>query len=112
MKTNVFVNAPPGTLIYNVAVDGRKVGFVAAGSGGEREVAGVSVMLAPGQTAHITFSLLGPKNAATAMTLERTPLASDVPVALDQSMDCPVISSNPTSGAQALGRSPESVTRR
>lgn len=88
--TNVYVYAPSGSQVYSVTIDGKEYSFVAAEHDGN-SVAGINVVLKPGESAQITVKSLGKAHQAAAVTLVHTPMAWPVKTSIDNYMDCPRI---------------------
>jgi hypothetical protein len=86
--TNVYVYAPDGTQPYAVTVDGQNLGFSTTEHDGHTVIA-MRVELVPGQLIQLDFRLLGKAGAPATVSLEHTPLASDVPTSVDNFLDCP-----------------------
>ncbi|HEY0229020.1 MAG TPA: hypothetical protein VGC05_22055, partial [Mycobacterium sp.] len=103
VRTNVFVDAPKGTLFYGVSIAGQQVGFLSADD--EESISAVSVTVAPGKTAQVAFELLAPRGTKTAVALTHTPMASSVPTSIDNALDCPRLPGAGTAGANASGPS-------
>jgi hypothetical protein len=95
--TNVFVYAPQGSVPYSVTIDGQEYSFVASEHVGN-SVAGVNVELAPGQKATISMKFVGLAGAAQAVSLDHTPMASEVLTSLDNYLDCNDVAPAPSGG--------------
>jgi hypothetical protein len=90
VRTNVYVFAPPGTLFYRVQRGGADQAFTAADDD-LASVAGLTVTIAPGDTAELSFSMLGMAGATTTTELSHTPMASEVSTTVDAILDCPAL---------------------
>jgi hypothetical protein len=104
VRTNIFVYAPSGSVPYSVTIDGQEYAFVSADHGGH-SVAGVSVELQPQQTAVVAMKFVGEASAAEAVSVQHTPMATNVATSLDNYLDCadiaPSTDTNEQSGALA-----------
>ena len=87
IRTNIFVYAPEGAIVYSVTIDGAEHAFVAAEHDG-RPVAGVTVEIPPGQRSDLSFKFVGVAGNPTAVSLRHTPMASEVATSLDNYLDC------------------------
>ena len=87
VATNLFVYTPDGSVVYSVTIDGQEYAFVAAQHDGHA-VIGVSVELEPGQESVVSVKLVGPQGGASAVSLTHTPMASAVPLSVDNYLDC------------------------
>jgi hypothetical protein len=87
IRTNLFVYAPGGSVPFSVTIDGEEFAFVTANDG-EHSVAGVTVELTPGQESVVSMKFVGTAGSAEAVTLQHTPLASEVPTSLDSYLSC------------------------
>jgi hypothetical protein len=85
--TNVFVYAPQGSVPYSVTIDSQEYSFVSS-EHESNSVAGVNVQLAPGQKVTISMKFVGLAGAAQAVSLDHTPMASEVSTSLDNYLDC------------------------
>ena len=91
MRTGVFVYVPAGSEIYDVQIDGEHVAWTAA-SDELYEVAAVQRTLEPGESAVLTYRVLGPAGETWAVKVDHTPMAFELPVSLDNLMACPDLS--------------------
>jgi hypothetical protein len=98
IRTTVFVYGAAGTEFYDAALDGRSQAYIAAGDG-ERNAAGLTVTIDPGETAVVSFFLLGSTNAPLAVDLQHTPTAFEVPTSTDNTLTCPQLPVAPGDGA-------------
>jgi hypothetical protein len=97
ISTNVFVYAPEGSVPYSVTIDGQEYAFVAADESGH-SVAGVTVDLKPGQQSEVSMKFVGLTGAPDAVSLQHTPIASQVLTSLDNYLECNTISPAPVEG--------------
>lgn len=87
IRTNVFVYGPPGSVAYEVRLDGRSIGFVSAEHEGLTAV-GATVDLEPGQLAALDVLFVGADGAAERVDVEHTPAASSIPLTPNAPVDC------------------------
>jgi Protein of unknown function (DUF4012) len=87
VRTNVYVYAPAGAQPFSVLVNGVQYAFVSATLDGH-PVVGAAVEMGPMQTDTITFRFVGKAGAATAVTLQHTPMSSPVATSTTGSVDC------------------------
>jgi hypothetical protein len=98
-STNVYVHAPPGTVVYLVAVDGTERAFLSADDTAGT-VAGITITIPAGQTSELRVAMLGPAGAPTEVRLTHTPMVAPVQLAVGESMECPA-PDGPDGGVEA-----------
>jgi len=91
MRTGVFVYVPAGSEIYDVQIDGEHVSWTAA-SDDVYEVAMVQKTLEPGESAVLTYRVLGPEGSTWMVSVDHTPMAFELPLSLNNVMACPELS--------------------
>jgi len=99
ISTNVFVHAPEGSVPFSVTIDGQEYAFVTAVENGH-SVAGVTIELTPGQQSEVSMKFVGLAGAADAVSLQHTPMASDVLTSLDNYLDCSDVPVAPVDGEE------------
>lgn len=87
IRTNTYVYAPEGAVIYDVRRDGRSVPFALDEHEG-LPVAGITIDLAPGETAAVTVLAVAAEGAPVRTDVEHTAMSGDVPIARNQPVDC------------------------
>jgi hypothetical protein len=97
ISTSVFVYAPAGSVPYSVTIDGQEHAFVAA-EDGNHSVAGITIELSPGQQSEVSMKFVGLSEAAAAVELQHTPMASGVITSLDNYLDCSEVIPAPVEG--------------
>ena len=102
VKSVVYVYAPKGALAYRVEIDGQPFAFTAADHDG-RSVAGLEVLLAPGQISTVNIQFLGTAGQSPDTSLVHTALASPMSTSVDNYLDCSRVAPprpDPTTGAR------------
>jgi hypothetical protein len=101
IRTGVFAYFPTGSVIYEAAIDGRPWAFSAADDG-RNAAAGLIVDLDPGESAVLSFRVLGQAGWPLRTVVDHTPTAFETPVSTGRMLECPALPSDP--GIQALAR--------
>lgn len=104
IRTNVFVYGPAGSIAYDVRLDGRSIGFVAAEHEG-LTAAGATIDLEPGQTGELEVLFLGRGVEPNRVDVEHTPTSGRVLLTPNAPVDCRDVTPDDGSSVDARGPS-------